>query len=985
MLDTGRYLPYLGFELNENGMLAANGVWPELSYGMVYPTRFLLLLSVLIPISLRITLELCRVLYAKWIAWDDLMVDAATLVRTIAHTTSLAEDLGQIDYLLTDKTGTLTENQMTFKKCSINNVMYGHSAAAMDVWHDVMLRKKLQELDKVTLDFFRCLSLNHTAQPALGEDSSGRLIYTSPSPDDEALCSAAADIGFHLVERSVSEMRLWLERGNGSGRQHERWQLLNVLEFTNERRRMAVIVRESGAELRKQAGGAGGALRKGRIRMFIKGADDVVLPRLWPGQDVSPTKRHLDFFGDLGLRTLLLGVRDVEEDEYLEWKAKFTTANAAIVERDEKLAAVYDEIERDFQLLGVTAIEDKLQEGVADTIAELKRAHVKCWMLTGDKHATAVQVARGCRLVSPPSANAFIIDVIGNNDDEVGDSINEHLQSIKEGKYAKSGLAEINVVVTGRALASALQSTYGRREAFAQLAMQANTVICCRTEPKQKAQVIGLLKEYGKIVLAIGDGGNDVQMIQAAHVGVGIVGKEGLQAARASDYSTARFRFVRRLLLVHGRYAYKRTAAIALYSFYRSILICTLQLLFNAGEAGCSGASLVHSLFFSLWSILTLPVAFSFALDKDVSETSCDTFPGLYREGQKRKALGVRAFVKWATHGVTQAVIIYYVCLHTFGTRYMHPADGAPVSRLAFGMAVYTCAYVVQALAAFIEHNRVGALNYACMYISCGLYLILWAIASNLPSSEGMDLYLLFGTFGRLGTDPVFAFGVAAISVGAVLPQLAFKFFLFYFKPSAYQVVQFYERKQRLKKQRLRKGKDTERPPSISDSFRHGVSPKSAKKRGDKLHTSLSKRGLLKPDTSSCPLATVAESGRTSELSVDPDTEECASAARVSETIQAIQSGRSSSQERATAGAAGGSGASSIFAAIGALGKSASATKSGIASAETSSAAEASVSTSMSAETPHRLRGFTAIAESAEAPSEPPPESASGAGLGLGS
>lgn len=143
---------------------------------------------------------------------------------------------------------------------------------------------------------------------------------------------------------------------------------------------------------------------------------------------------------------------------------------------------------------------------------------------------------------------------------QVGDSINEHLQSISEGKYRSSGFTELNVVISGKQLAAALQETYGRRDAFARLAMQANTVICCRTSPAQKAAVVKLMKQQGKMTLAIGDGGNDVHMIQEAHIGVGIAGKEGLQAARASDYTTVRFRFLKRLLLVHGRYSYKRTS-----------------------------------------------------------------------------------------------------------------------------------------------------------------------------------------------------------------------------------------------------------------------------------------------------------------------------------------------------------------------------------------------------------------------------------------
>jgi len=176
---------------------------------------------------------------------------------------------------------------------------------------------------------------------------------------------------------------------------------------------MSVIVRELAPETRTKSGAA-----PGKLKIYIKGADDAVMPRFWPGQDLAPTKRHVDFFGDLGLRTLVLGVRELEEEYYAEWAAKVAAVRTALNDREEKLASLYEEIEREFMLLGVTAIEDALQDGVPEAIADLRRANIKVWMVTGDKHATAVQVARSCRLVSPPSSRAFMIDVIGKNEDE---------------------------------------------------------------------------------------------------------------------------------------------------------------------------------------------------------------------------------------------------------------------------------------------------------------------------------------------------------------------------------------------------------------------------------------------------------------------------------------------------------------------------------------------------------------------------------------
>ena len=773
----GRSLLYLGFE---GSMLPANGVWPALSYTLVYPLRFLMLISVMIPISLRITLELCRIAYAKWITWDLKMVDPETGVHATAQSTSLAEDLGQIQYVMTDKTGTLTENIMSFKKCSINGTLYGHSAADSDIWTDKALRELIKGGEEVALDFLRCLALNHTAMPV--RIGTRGLKYVSASPDEESLCTAAAMLGVHLIERNAHEMRLWFAKGK-ERRVGEKWELLHTLEFSSERKMMSVIVRE-----RLPQG-------KGRIRIFCKGADDRVLTRLWPGQDSAPTRRHIEFLSDLGLRTLVMGCRDVSEDEYAIWLRRFEQASAAVVDRDVKLELVQDEIERNLMLLGASAIEDKLQPGVPEAIAELRRANIRFWLLTGDKHATAVQVARSCALLSAPGPESFVIDIVGNNEDEVGECIREHLQSISEDKYTvkgKQATAELSIVIEGNALTHALAP--GRRDDFRHLVLMARTVICCRVSPAQKAQVVRLVKETGSLTLAIGDGGNDVPMIQEAHIGVGISGREGLQAARASDYSIARFRFLSRLLTVHGRYAYQRTSTVALYSFYRSVLLCFVQLFHNA-STGFSGTSLIHSLFFSAWSIITLPLAFSLALDRDVAEESCSAFPRIYTEGQRGTSLNMSVFCRWFAQGVGQAAIVYYCVVDMFGTSYMHPSDGSPDGHVAVGMAVYSTCFVLQILVVYLTHHRLSLLNHALILGTLILYIVLFAVFSNLPSFTFGDVHLLHRSFDRLGSDHIFVLGITTVAMAAVLPLLGFNLLTYFFRPALFQVVQFHEAK----------------------------------------------------------------------------------------------------------------------------------------------------------------------------------------------
>ena len=731
--ETGRRLLYLGYATDPaaaSGQIPANGVWPALPFALVFPVRFLTLISVMIPISLRITLEICRVAYARWIDWDLEMYDEVSGTPADARTTALSEDLGQIEYVLTDKTGTLTDNTMSFKKASIANVMYGHSISVADVFDDDTLKSRLRSGAEDLLDFFRGLSLCNTAFPgalsanAVGSHSRAPHGYTSPSPDEEALCSAATAFGVALAERYHHDVVLRLRPGGPKSDRLERWTLLHTLEFSSERKRMSVIVRQTTGE------------KKGRTRIYCKGADDTLLGRLWPGQDVGPCKRHIEAFAGMGLRTLVVACRDLEDDEYEAWAVRHKAASTAITDRAVRLAAVYEEIEKELHMLGASAIEDRLQEGVPGTIALLRRANIRFWMLTGDKQGTAVQVGRACRLLSPPGTGVFLIDIRGTNEDEVGGCIADHLRSYLEGRYSTSAKAraagqthedELCLVIESAALAFALQH---HEASFSKLALACHCVVCCRVTPQQKALVVKLVKKSGKLSLSIGDGGNDVPMIQEAHIGVGLSGKEGLQAARASDFALARFRFLSRLLLVHGRHSYKRTCTVALYSFYRSIFLCAIQAraprpssrracgraarcpararpalassvgkhahrcapllpqLFHNTNAAFSGVSLFPSLFFSVWSIITLPFAFSFALDKDIDDESCITFPALYADAQKARFLSLNSCARWAFFALTQGAIVYYLALGVFGPDYMHPKDGIDDDVITVGMGM---------------------------------------------------------------------------------------------------------------------------------------------------------------------------------------------------------------------------------------------------------------------------------------------------------
>ena len=399
-------------------------------------------------------------------------------------------------------------------------------------------------IEKITANFLTLLQL--TLFP------DGSLEYQAQSPDENALVSAARNFGFVFTERSSRTITI---QALGTQETHE---LLCILDFNNVRKRMSVIVKH-----------------EGRIRLYSKGADNVIFERLAANQEEKKarTQEHLDKFATEGLRTLVLGVRELSQEQFDDWKADHHQAAIAIENREEKLDAVYNTIERDLTLIGATAIEDKLQDGVPQTIANLQLAGIKVWVLTGDKQETAINIGYSCNLLNDDMWDEpYIVD--GHTSEEVMKqliahrrSIDRHLGSGGGGEKVRDdlsmrtlsvastgadSLAEVSggfaLVINGHSLVHAL--TPDMELAFLGVAEHCTAVICCRVTPLQKALVVELIKKYKEAVcLAIGDGANDVSMIKAADIGVGISGQEGMQAVLASDYSIAQFRLVKLLTL----------------------------------------------------------------------------------------------------------------------------------------------------------------------------------------------------------------------------------------------------------------------------------------------------------------------------------------------------------------------------------------------------------------------------------------------------
>ena len=406
---------------------------------------------------------------------------------------------------------------------------------------------------------------------------------------------------------------------------------------------------------------------------------------------------HIDEFATQGLRTLLYGYRYIFEDEYVLWRKLYDEASTSLVDRQDKIEEVAILIEYKLELAGATAIEDKLQDGVPATIDQLRRANIKVWMLTGDKRETAINIGRSCRLIQDYST----ITVLDHEMGEIGTRIASSLRTLDH-----KDVAHTVVIIDGQTL-SKLEAQEELYYDFIDLATRVDSVICCRASPSQKASLIRSVRKTLKsaITLAIGDGANDIAMIQEAHLGIGIAGKEGLQAARVSDYSIAQFRFLSKLLLVHGRWNYIRTCKYTLGTFWKEMMFYLTQALYQH-YTSYTATSLYESWSLSMFNTLftSLPVIFMGIFEADLKSETLLAIPELYSLGQKNRGFNLKIYLFWAAMAASEALLVFFPMLAFFGQANFTTDNGL------YGMGTMTftaCIIIIATKLQIIElHNK---------------------------------------------------------------------------------------------------------------------------------------------------------------------------------------------------------------------------------------------------------------------------------------
>uniref|UniRef100_A0A8C2L1J3 Phospholipid-transporting ATPase n=1 Tax=Cyprinus carpio TaxID=7962 RepID=A0A8C2L1J3_CYPCA len=583
------------------------------------------------------------------------------------------------------------------------------------------------------------------------EDEAEELLYEAESPDEAALVQAAKAYGCTLLGRSPEQV-LVVVPGTGP----LSIPLLHVLPFHSARKRMSVVVRHP---------------LTGEVVVYTKGADNVIMElaeadgNLGRRIVMERTQRNLDQYAREGLRTLCVAKKVLEEQEYEAWLKRHEYAETSIENREELLLESAERLETNLTLLGATGIVDRLQEEVPETIEALQEAGIKVWVLTGDKQETAINIAFACKLLRPTD---HILMANCDSKETCEARLHELQHEIRQ--VTKEGVSEDDssdcvLVIDGRTLDYTLQKEL--QGSFLELTCCCRSVICCRSTPLQKSQVVRLVRDKLKVMtLAIGDVANDVSMIQMADVGIGISGQEGMQVQYNTIplyFAISRFKFLRKLILVHGHWCYTRLANMILYFFYKNVMYVNL-LFWYQFFCGFSGSTMTNSwvlIFFNLLFTSVPPIIYG-VLDKDVSGETLLDLPDLYKSGQNSQAYLPSTFWMNILDAFYQSLVCFFIPYFAY--------TGSDIGVFSFGSPINGSALLIILLHQLIESRTVTWIHTAILLFSALFYYAfvllfsLTCVTCNSPTNP-------LGIETKMMSDPLYYLVCGLTTVLALLPR----------------------------------------------------------------------------------------------------------------------------------------------------------------------------------------------------------------------
>uniref|UniRef100_A0A7N8XSM5 Phospholipid-transporting ATPase n=1 Tax=Mastacembelus armatus TaxID=205130 RepID=A0A7N8XSM5_9TELE len=682
---------------------------------------FMVLFNFIIPVSMYVTVEMQKFLGSLFITWDKDFFDPEIKEGALVNTSDLNEELGQVEYVFTDKTGTLTQNNMEFIECCIDGFQYSYRDTINDCTSRVLSELQLLYMTPHAAEreelFLRALCLCHTVQV----DGLGRGFIAS-SPDEVALVKGAMRYGFTFLGLESKTMKI-LNRNKDV----EIYELLHVLNFDPVRRRMSVIVRS----------------KSGDTLLFCKGADTSIFPRVRQ-EEVEGIRLHVERNATEGYRTLCVAYKCLSPEEYAQADAELREARLALQDREEKLMAVYNQVETGMSLIGATAVEDRLQEEAAETMEALQAAGMKVWVLTGDKMETAKSTCYACRLFQ---RNTELLELTVRTLEDGGKK--PHFSSLYYRSWCSTN-QDYGFIIDGATLSMVLNSSESTSSRYKSLLLQicqnCTAVLCCRMAPLQKAQIVKMVKNSkgSPITLSIGDGANDVSMILEAHVG--IKGKEGRQAVRNSDYAIPKLRHLKKLLLAHGHLYYVRIAHLVQYFFYKNLCFILPQFLYQF-FCGYSQQPLYDAAYLTMYNICftSMPILAYSLLEQHICIDVLLENASLYREIAKNAMLRWGPFLKWTLLGVFHGLLFF------FGVRllFCNPAlqdNGQVFGNWSYGTIVFTVLVFTVTLKLALDTRHWTWINHFVIWGSLAFYVffsffwggIIW------PFLKQQRLYFVF-------------------------------------------------------------------------------------------------------------------------------------------------------------------------------------------------------------------------------------------------
>uniref|UniRef100_A0A8C1T3F8 Phospholipid-transporting ATPase n=1 Tax=Cyprinus carpio TaxID=7962 RepID=A0A8C1T3F8_CYPCA len=728
---------------------------------------FMVLFNFIIPVSMYVTVEMQKFLGSFFITWDKDFFDPEIQEGALVNTSDLNEELGQVEYVFTDKTGTLTQNNMEFIECCIDGFQYKHRDTRSEVDGftvtdgpvNKLQQKAGQEKEEL---FLRALCLCHTVQvkeagseevltdqvdgidemrPQLEEERG----FIASSPDEIALVKGAMKYGFTFLGLESKSMKIKNRENN-----IEEYKLLHVLNFDPVRRRMSVIVQT----------------KSGETLLFCKGADSSIFPRVKP-EEVDRIRMHVERNATEGYRTLCVAFKQLSAEEYAVADTGLREARLALQDREEKLIAVYNQVETGMSLIGATAVEDRLQEEAAETMEALQGAGMKVWVLTGDKMETAKSTCYACRLFQRGTELLELTlrtleDERLKREEKLRELLQEyHRKAVQDAPPVKAGVTrswstanqDYGFIIDGATLSLLMNPQHEvdasqYKSLFLQICQNCTAVLCCRMAPLQKAQIVKMVKtsKGSPITLSIGDGANDVSMILEAHVGIGIKGKEGRQAVRNSDYAIPKLKHLKKLLLAHGHLYYVRIAHLVQYFFYKNLCFILPQFLYQF-FCGYSQQPLYDAAYLTMYNICftSMPILAYSLLEQHISiEILLDNAP-LYREIANNAMLRWRPFLYWTLLGIFQGLLFF------FGVRFLfsNPAlqdNGQVFGNWSYGTIVFTILVFTVTLKLALDTRHWTWINHFVIWGSLAFYVffsffwggIIW------PFLKQQRLYFVF-------------------------------------------------------------------------------------------------------------------------------------------------------------------------------------------------------------------------------------------------